>query len=209
MTALRDYQPADFVIDLVKNRGVGPHSAVCSGFATSTAPAVLVFAADDVFNAGIIDPMVRRLEAGCDIVAASRFMPGGCMESCPWLKAMLVRLSAFTLHHFAGIPTRDASNGFRLFSRRVLKQIPIESTQGFTYSLELLVKCHRLGWRVGEVPAQWFERPTGGSRFRVLRWLPAYLRWYNYAFATRLGRRRVVLKAANDVAAEALPPAKY
>jgi dolichol-phosphate mannosyltransferase len=207
LTALRGYQPEGFDIELVKNLGLGPHRAVCSGFAASTAAAVLVFPADDIYNAGIIDPMVRQFEAGCDIVAASRFMPGGCMEGCPWLKATLVRLAAFTLHHFAGIPTRDASSGFRLFSRRVLQQIPIESFDGFTYSLELLVKCHRLGWRIGEVPARWFERPGGGSRFRVLKWLPAYLRWYFYAFGTRLGRRRVALRTEKAGAIATLPPA--
>jgi dolichol-phosphate mannosyltransferase len=38
------------------------------------------------------------------------------------------------------------------------------------------------------VPVQWFERRHGESRFRVLEWLPAYLRWYGYAFATTLLR---------------------
>jgi hypothetical protein len=60
--------------------------------------------------------------------------------------------------------------------------------QGFCYSIELLVKAHRLGWKIGEVPVQWFERRHGESRFRVLEWLPAYLRWYGYAFATTLLR---------------------
>lgn len=42
---------------------------------------------------------------------------------------------------------------------------------------------------MAEVPAQWIERTKGASRFRVLHWIPAYLRWYSYAFATRfLGR---------------------
>ena len=41
-----------------------------------------------------------------------------------------------------------------------------------------------MGWRVAEVPALWFERKHGTSRFKVLKWLPAYLRWYAYAFAT-------------------------
>ena len=84
----------------------------------------------------------------------------------------------------ARVPTHDASNGFRMFSRRVVDEIAVESDSGFCYSIELLVKCHRLGWRIGEVPAQWFERKHGTSRFRVLNWLPAYLRWYRYAFAT-------------------------
>jgi dolichol-phosphate mannosyltransferase len=52
-----------------------------------------------------------------------------------------------------------------------------------------LVKAHRLGWRIAEVPVRWFERRHGASRFRVLKWLPAYLRWYGYAFATTFLRR--------------------
>ena len=86
----------------------------------------------------------------------------------------------FTFYHFASVPTYDASNG--LFSRRTMDQI--ESPRSFCYSIELLVKCHRLGWRIGEVPARWFERTDGKSRFRVIKWLPAYMRWYAYAFAT-------------------------
>ena len=64
------------------------------------------------------------------------------------------------------------------------------------------MKAHRLGWRVGEVPALWFERKHGTSRFRVLKWLPAYLRWYGYAFATTLLRR-----PPRQRRAQARPPA--
>lgn len=175
----------DLPIVLVKNTGRGAHGAVLSGFAAATSDAVLVYPADDDFNGAILDPMVEAHRAGADIVVASRFMPGGCMEGCPWLKALLVRAASFTLHHLAGLPARDATSGFRLFSRRVFSGIAIESTEGFTYSIELLVKVHRLGWTIAEVPAKWFERKAGTSRFRVLAWLPAYLRWYRYAFATR------------------------
>ena len=177
------------VIDFVRNRGRGAHGAVLSGFAASKAPFVVVVPADDDYNAGILDTMVARAETGYDVVCASRFMPGGSMVGCPWLKAMLVRAGNFTLYHFARLPTHDASNGFRLFSRRAISEIAVESNRGFCYSIELLVKCHRLGWRIGEVPARWTERTHGASRFQVLRWLPAYLRWYFYAFATTWLRR--------------------
>lgn len=171
-------------IEFVRNRSSGPHAAVMSGFAESQAPFVLVFPADDDFNAGIIDAMVAKAEQGADIVCASRFIPGGCMVGCPWLKALLVRTAAFTLYYVARLPTRDATSGFRLFSRRMIDIIEIESESGFCYSLEMLVKCHRLGWPVADVPAKWFERKQGTSRFKVLKWVPAYLRWYLYAFAT-------------------------
>lgn len=176
-------------VELVRNRGRGAHGAVLTGFGASTAPYALVMMADDDYNAGIVDAMVAQAERGCDIVCASRFTPGGGMVGCPWPKAVLVRVGNFTLHHLGRLPARDATNGFRLFARRVLDQIAIESDRGFCYSIELVVKCHRLRWRIGEVPAQWYERTCGASRFRVIGWLPAYLRWYLYAFATTYLRR--------------------
>jgi dolichol-phosphate mannosyltransferase len=185
-------------IEFVKNPGRGAQRAVLAGFAASKAPYILVLPADDDFNAGILDTMVALARSGSDIVCASRFMPGGRMQGCPWLKAVLVRSAAFMLHRFAGLPTYDATSGFRLFSRRAIEQIPIESDQGFCYSIELLVKAHRLGWKISEVPAVWFERKHGMSRFRVLRWIPAYLRWFGYGFATRFLCRpptTVVLKS--------------
>jgi dolichol-phosphate mannosyltransferase len=184
LTALQNYDGPPFPVTAVKNRGVGAHGAVLTGFAASSAPAVLMFPADDIINGPILDRMYEQIRDGCEIVAASRFMPGGAMEGCPWVKALLVRTAAFTLHYFARIPTHDPTNGFRMFSRRVLDRIEIESSQGFTYSLELLVKAHRMGWQIGEVPAVWKERTRGSSRFRVFHWAGAYLTWYLYAFRT-------------------------
>jgi len=189
LKALQENPAAGIPVNLLKNSGRGAHDAVVTGFGAATAPAVIVFPGDDVHNAAILDRMYAKFLQGCEIVAASRLMPGGRMEGCPLLKAVLLRSAAFTLHRLAKVPSHDATNGFRLFSRRTLEQIEIESSRGFTYSLELLVKAHRLGWKVGEVPAQWHERTQGRSRFRVLRWLPAYLRWYCYAFATTYLRR--------------------
>lgn len=189
LAVLRGWKNPSAEIDFVKNPGLGPHSAVLAGFRASEARAVVVYQADDTFNAGIVDALYAKFKEGNDLVAPSRFVPGGTMEGAPWLKAFLVRTAAFTLSRFAKLPVHDPTNGFRLFSRRLIDEIEIESRRGFTYSIEMLVKCHRLGWLAAEVPAQWFERSSGRSRFRVLSWLPSYLRWYFYAFATAwLGR---------------------
>lgn len=176
-------------VEFVRNAGRGAHGAVMTGFAVSTAPFVLMYPADDDTNALMLDRMVALARTGCDIVCASRFTSGGAMVGCPPLKAVLVRSANFTLRHFARLPTTDATNGFRMFSRRVIERIAVESDQGFCYSIELLVKAHRLGWRIAEVPVRWFERRHGASRFQVIKWLPAYLRWYAYAFATTFLRR--------------------
>ena len=180
---------AGLPVELVRNTSRGVHGAIMTGFAKSTAPFILMFPADDHINAPVLDRMVALAREGCDIVCASRFMPGGAMIGCPWLKAALVRSANFTLHHVARLPTTDASNGFRMFSRRVIDRIAIESSEGFCYSIELLVKAHRLRWKIAEVPVTWIERPDRRTRFRVFRWLPSYLRWYLYAFATTFLRR--------------------
>jgi glycosyltransferase involved in cell wall biosynthesis len=189
LAALDGFHDTRFHIVRVKNRGKGAFGAVVTGFAESTAPAVLVFPADDDYNAPRLDAMVQRFREGCDIVCASRFIPGGKMVGCPPLKAAIVRSSAQVLHHVARVPSHDPSNGFRLFSQRLLRALPLESTEGFTYSIELLVKCHRLRWRIGEVAVEWHERKSGQSRFKVIRWLPAYFRWFKYAFETTYLKR--------------------
>ncbi len=177
----------DFVF--VRNPVRGPHAAVLAGFKASQAPAILVYPADDDYNAPQIDKMIALSREGYDIVCASRFARGGSMKECPWLKSLLVRMAGWSLFHLGRIPTRDASNGLRMFSKSLIEEVQFESNEGFTYSIELLVKAHRMGRAITEVPVQWFQRKKGESRFKVLKWLPAYLQWYFYAFATTYFRR--------------------
>jgi dolichol-phosphate mannosyltransferase len=180
-----------FEIVPVKNRGKKAHGAVTTGMAFGRTPAVIVYMADDDYNAGLIDRMIGEFHRGCDVVVPSRFIPGGSMEGCRWHKAFPLRIAAWTLAHIARFPAHDPTNAFRLFSRRLLDVVTIVSTAGFTFSIELTAKCHRLGWKITEVPARWFERREGKSRFRVFDWAGSYLRWYFYIFGTTFLRRRI------------------
>ncbi|MGH7660878.1 MAG: glycosyltransferase family 2 protein, partial [Vulcanimicrobiaceae bacterium] len=98
-------------VEFVRNRGSGAHGAVVSGFKAGANPYIVVYAADDDYNAAILDAMVSLAQRGHAIVSASRFLPGGSMVNCPPLKEFLVRAASFALHHFAGLPIHDASNG--------------------------------------------------------------------------------------------------
>ncbi len=179
----------DFEISLVKNRGIGVHRAITTGFEASRAPAVLVYPADEAYNIGIIDKMYREFKSGSEVVVASRFMKGGGMEGGPILKSLVVRIASFVLHYVVGIPASDASYGLRLFSKKIIDTVQIESTLGFTYAVELLVKCHRLRWKISEVPAKWYRREKGQSRFNFKKWLPHYFRWFAYALETTYLRK--------------------
>ena len=158
----------------------------------SNSNCVIVYPADDFINFNILDKMYEKFLEGNDIVAASRFIKGGSMKGCPLLKSILVRSASFSLYYLSSIPIKDASNGFRLFSSRILKKVEIESRVGFAYSLELLAKCNRLEYRITEVPAQWEERSEGSSRFKVIKWLPQYLKWYIYGLSTTWLKRKKI-----------------
>ena len=177
-------------INFIKNPSKGPLSAIKEGIKKGTSNCVIIYPADDFLNFNILQPMYEKFLEGNDIVVASRFKKGGSMKNCPIIKSILVRTASYTLYFLSSIPVRDASNGFRLFSRKLLNEIKIESVVGFAYSLELLVKGHRLNFKISEIAAQWEERSEGESRFKVFRWLPQYLKWYLYGLATTWLRKK-------------------
>ena len=175
----------NFEVILVKNPLMGPCEAVKQGLYYGNSDCVIVYPADDLLNISIIDQMYISFKNNNDIVVASRFIKGGSMKGCPLIKSILVRVASSTLYFFSSIAVRDASNGFRLFSRKLIDTINIESEVGFAYSLELLVKCNRLKFKIHEMPAKWEERnEVSGSRFEILKWLPEYLRWFFYGLET-------------------------
>ncbi len=174
----------NFKVLLVKNPSKGPCLEVKAGLYYGNSDCVIVYPADDFLNIKIIDQMYISFKNNNDVVVASRFMKGGSMTGCPIIKSVLVRIASSTLYLLSSIPVRDASNGFRLFSRKLLNTINVESKIGFAYSLELLAKCNRLKLKIHEVPSQWEERSEGSSRFKILKWLPEYLKWYLYGLET-------------------------
>jgi glycosyltransferase involved in cell wall biosynthesis len=168
--------------------GRGVLNAMKAGIAGTSAPYVLISMADGSDEPHVVDPMVRLAEAGADVVSASRYMRGGRQVGGPPLKRLMSRTAGLTLHWFAGVPTHDPTNNFKLYSRRFLEATSIESTAGFELALELTVKATLAGRHVAEVPTTWRDRTAGQSNFKLRKWLPHYLHWYRAAFVGRLRR---------------------
>jgi glycosyltransferase involved in cell wall biosynthesis len=170
--------------------GPGVLNAMKAGIAASRAPYVLVTMADGSDGYGDVDRMVELARAGADVVAASRYVRGGRQVGGPAFKRFLSRTAGLSLHWLAGVPIHDATNNFKLYSRRFLDATPIESDAGFELAIELSVKATLQGRRLAEIPTTWRDRTGGKSRFRLRKWLPHYLRWYLLAFRGRLRRGR-------------------
>jgi dolichol-phosphate mannosyltransferase len=165
--------------------GRGVLNAMKAGISASTGTYVLITMSDGSDEPQIVDSMVALAVDGADVVAASRYMPGGRQVGGPPLKRLMSRTAGLTLHWFGGIATHDPTNNFKLYSRRFLDSVTIESTAGFELALELTVKAALDGRRITEVPTTWRDRTAGQSNFKLRRWLPHYLHWYRRAFASR------------------------
>jgi glycosyltransferase involved in cell wall biosynthesis len=174
-------------IRLVRNDlGKGVRYAIEAGMRAAAAPVVLVMMADLSDDFGRAGEMVARAEGGAAVVCASRYMPGGRQIGGPRLKGLLSRAAGVSLHRLTGLPTHDPTNSYKAYRGDFLRTTAIRSTAGFCLGMELTVKAHFSGRRVEEVPARWYDRSAGTSRFALFAWLPHYLRWYFYAVWMRL-----------------------
>lgn len=170
---------------LVKNIfGRGALNAIKTGLEKAKGEAVCVMMADLTDDARIINSMWGKFSQGFDVVAASRYMPGGHQIGGPLVKQILSRGAGLSLHYFAGIPTHDATNSFKVYSKKFLKKTKIESNGGFELGIELTVKAHFAGFKVTEVPTTW-TYTAKESRFYLKKWLPKYVKWYLLAFKKR------------------------
>ena len=174
--------------------GRGPANAIRFGIEAARGPVAVVTMADGSDDPRQIDELARLVDRGVVVAAASRYMPGGQQVGGPRLKRMLSRWAGRTLHTFARVGTRDATNSFKAYSTEFVREVGIESRTGFEIGLELTAKATRLRLPVAELPTIWLDRQLGESQFDLGRFLPGYLRWYFYAYGPKLTREQIAAR---------------
>lgn len=178
-------------IRLIRNDlGRGVLFALQKGFASASGDVVCVVMADLSDDISQIDQLAASVRAGAAVVTPSRYMKGGEQVGGPFLKRNISRLAGISLHMLTGIGTHDPTNNFKAYARSFLDEVQIESGGGFEIALELSVKAHLLGREIREIPTKWVDRTSGESRFRLLKWLPSYLRWYGRCILGTWSRSR-------------------
>jgi glycosyltransferase involved in cell wall biosynthesis len=180
---------------LLNKLGPGPAHAIRSGIAEALADVVVVTMADGSDDPRQVDQLVRLVERGVVVAAASRYSRGGQQVGGPFLKGSLSRLAGLSLAMFARVGTRDATNSFKA-DAAFIRAVGIDSDAGFEIGIELVAKARRARLPVAELPTIWLERDQGMSNFKLASWIPRYVRWWTFAFGPRLPLEDV-RKAAN------------
>ncbi|PJJ61736.1 glycosyltransferase [Compostimonas suwonensis] len=171
---------------VINSYGRGPAQAIRFGIDTASARTVVVTMADGCDDPRQIDDLVRLVERGVVVAAASRYMPGGQQVGGPRFKNFLSRTAGVSLNIFTNAGTRDATNSFKAYDAAFVKEVGIDSRDGFEIGLELTAKARRLRRPVAEIPTIWLDRQFGQSNFKLSLWIPKYLRWYRFAFGPPL-----------------------
>ena len=181
---------------LVNSYGRGPANAIRFGIDAAAAPVAVVTMADGCDDARQIDELARLVERGVAVAAASRYMAGGQQVGGPVLKGTLSRMAGRSLRVLAHVGTRDATNSFKAYATDFVREVGIDSRDGFEIGIELTAKAKRLGRPVAEIPTIWLDRQAGVSNFKVAKWIPSYLRWYRFAFGPKMSPEKVRSQAA-------------
>jgi glycosyltransferase involved in cell wall biosynthesis len=181
---------------LVNTYGRGPANAIRYGIDASSAPVAVVTMADGCDDARQIDDLVRLVERGVAVAVASRYAAGGQQVGGPYLKGLLSKTAGRSLQLLVHIGTRDATNSFKAYSTDFIRQVGIDSRDGFEIGIELTAKAKRMRLPVAEIPTIWLDRQAGVSNFRIAQWIPQYLRWYRFAFGPRLAAEQVRARAS-------------
>lgn len=157
----------------------GPSGALRQGFLATAGDQVLVLMADlcdDIDQIEMMREMMRT--EGYGLVCPSRYCAGGRQELDQPIKIFLPRAAGFLLKHLFRFPLVDATNSYRLYSRRVLQAFPLTSTHSFSVTLEIAAKAYHHGFTFKEIPTVWKMRMEGKSRFPLFRSIFTYLPWF-------------------------------
>ena len=134
----------------VERRGYG--AALTGGIAAARGRWVIMGDADDSYDFADLEPFVRRLQEGYDLVAGNRFKGGIRPGAMPWLHKRLGNpVLSFIGRRLYGTPCGDIYCGLRGFDREKVAALDIRSS-GMEFAIEMIVKATMQGLRVTEVP---------------------------------------------------------
>jgi len=126
---------------------------------------VLTMDADFSHHPRYIPSLLVGLEY-LDVVIGSRYVPGGDTLYCTAPRKALSRGANLFARTVLSLHAGDATAGFRGYRRAVLESIGLDEivSNGYSFLIEMLYRCQRQGWRIGEVPIVFENRQRGASK---------------------------------------------
>lgn len=106
------------------------------------------------------------LDAGADVVAGSRNVPGGGIEGWGPLRHLLSKGGSLYARTILGLSVRDLTTGFKAYTRRALERIDVASlrSNGYAFQVETSYRAVQRGLVLVEIPIRFVDRRAGRSK---------------------------------------------
>jgi glycosyltransferase involved in cell wall biosynthesis len=149
-------------------RKMGLGTAHIAGFRlalTLDVDCILTMDADFSHHPRYVPDLIAAAEKW-DIVIGSRYVKGGGTVNCGLNRTLLSRAANAFARLMLGLEAYDCTAGFRCYRRRVLEAAPLDDifSNGYSFLIEMLYRCQRLGFKVSEVPICFENRQRGNSK---------------------------------------------
>lgn len=111
-------------------------------------------------------PALLDASERADLVIGSRYVKGGGVRDWPIRRVLLSRYANVYVRLITGVPTADATAGFRCWTSRALKAISIHTiaSEGYAFQVEMTYRAYRAGLRMEDVPIVFTDRLYGKSK---------------------------------------------
>ncbi|TGE06681.1 polyprenol monophosphomannose synthase [Hymenobacter fodinae] len=116
------------------------------------------------------DDLVRLYDAcayqGYDLSIGSRYIQGVNVVNWPMDRVLMSWFASAYVRFITGMPIMDATAGFKCYTARVLRTIPLDRIHfvGYAFQIEMKWLAYKLGFRIKEVPIIFTDRTRGASK---------------------------------------------
>jgi len=139
----------------------GYGAALRTGIESARGRIIVMADGDDSYDWGSIEPFVRKIQEGYDLVVGNRFKGGILPGAMPPLHRYLGNplLSAITRLAF-GVQVGDVHCGMRAFTKEAFLRLGM-GTPGMEFATEMIASAAHHGLRIAEVPTRLYPDKRG------------------------------------------------
>lgn len=114
-------------------------------------------------------PALLAATSEADVVLGSRWVPGGSAPNWSLGRTVLSRAGSVYARLVLGLPFRDITGGYRVYTADALRRLDYErvSSQGYCFQIEMAWRARVAGLRIAELPITFIERESGVSKMTL------------------------------------------
>ena len=126
-------------------------------------------------------------EDGFDMAIGSRYITGVNVVNWPMGRVLMSFFASKYVQFITGMPIKDATAGFKCYTRKVLESIRLDKIKfiGYAFQIEMKFTTWKLGFKIIEVPIIFTDRTKGTSKmnkhiFKEAVWGVIYMKFLSY-----------------------------